>query len=125
TQSLHTNGKDEALALPTAESAKVALRTQQIVGYESGVADVVDPLAGSYYLETLTAELTERARSLIAEIDALGGSIAAIENGWMQERIADSAYRAQQAVERGETVIVGVNRFADPVAGATETPFQE
>ncbi|HXP92846.1 MAG TPA: methylmalonyl-CoA mutase family protein [Candidatus Binatia bacterium] len=125
TQSLHTNGKDEALGLPTAEAAQLALRTQQIIGYESGVADVADPLAGSYYLETLTAELTERARSLIAQIDALGGSIAAIESGWMQERIADSAYRAQQAIERGETVVVGVNRFADPLAGTAETPFQE
>jgi methylmalonyl-CoA mutase N-terminal domain/subunit len=113
TQSLHTNGKDEALALPTAQSAKTALRTQQIVAYESGVADVVDPLAGSYYLETLTNELIERATHLIGEMDAMGGSIAAIESGWMQRRIAESAYRAQQAIERGEQVVVGVNRFAE------------
>jgi len=118
TQSLHTNGKDEALALPTEESAKVALRTQQIIAYESGVADVVDPLAGSYYVESLTNELVERARALIAEVDALGGSVAAIESGWMQARIADSAYAAQQAVERGESVVVGVNRFAESGAGA-------
>ena len=113
TQSLHTNGKDEALALPTAESAKTALRTQQIIAYESGVADVVDPMAGSYYLETLTNELIERATHLIGEVDAMGGSIAAIESGWMQRRIAESAYRAQQAIERGEQVVVGVNRFAE------------
>src|SRR5579862_9518357 len=113
TQSLHTNGKDEALALPTAESAKLALRTQQIIAYESGVADVVDPLAGSYYVETLTNELIERARAQIAEVDAMGGSIAAIESGWMQARIADSAYAAQKAIERGDQVVVGVNRFAE------------
>jgi methylmalonyl-CoA mutase, N-terminal domain len=117
TQSLHTNGKDEALALPTAESAKVALRTQQIIAYESGTADVVDPMAGSYYLETLTNELGERAAKIVAEIDAMGGSIAAIESGWMQARISDSAYAAQQAVERGEQVVVGVNRFAEAEAG--------
>jgi methylmalonyl-CoA mutase, N-terminal domain len=118
TQSLHTNGKDEALALPTAESARVALRTQQIIAYESGAADVVDPMAGSYYLETLTNELIERATGLIGEVDAMGGSIAAIESGWMQARIADSAYAAQQAIERGEQVVVGVNRFAEAEAGA-------
>jgi methylmalonyl-CoA mutase N-terminal domain/subunit len=124
TQSLHTNGKDEALALPTEQSAKVALRTQQIIGYESGVADVVDPLAGSYYVESLTNELIERARTLIGEVDAMGGSIAAIESGWMQARIADSAYTAQQAVERGEAVVVGVNRFAEPEAGSAGIPLQ-
>ena len=117
TQSLHTNGKDEALALPTAESAKVALRTQQIIAYESGTADVVDPMAGSYYLETLTNELIERAAKIVTEIDSMGGSIAAIESGWMQARIADSAYAAQQAVERGEQIVVGVNRFAEAEAG--------
>jgi len=124
TQSLHTNGKDEALALPTAEAAKVALRTQQIIGHESGVADVVDPLAGSYYVESLTNELIDRARALIAEVDAMGGSIAAIESGWMQSRIADSAYAAQQAIERGESVVVGVNRFAEPHADGTGIPLQ-
>ncbi len=119
TQSLHTNGKDEALALPTAESAKLALRTQQIIGYESGVADVVDPLAGSYYVESLTNALAERARTLIAEVDQLGGSVAAIESGWMQSRVAESAYRAQQDIERGDAVVVGVNRFAEGEAGPT------
>ncbi len=123
TQSLHTNGKDEALALPTADSAKLALRTQQIIGYESGVADVADPLAGSYYVESLTNELIERARHLIAEVDELGGSIAAIESGWMQTRVADSAYHAQQAIERGETVVVGVNRFAEN-DGSVTIPLQ-
>ena len=111
TQSLHTNGQDEALALPTEASAKVALRTQQIIAYESGVPEVVDPLAGSYYVESLTNELIERATALIAEIDELGGSVAAIESGWMQGRIADSAYRAQQAIEKGEQIVVGVNKF--------------
>jgi methylmalonyl-CoA mutase N-terminal domain/subunit len=118
TQSLHTNGKDEALALPTADSARLALRTQQIIGYESGVADVVDPLAGSYYVESLTAALIERARALIAEIDDLGGSVEAIATGWMQARIAESAYFAQQSIERGETIVVGVNRFAESEASA-------
>jgi methylmalonyl-CoA mutase N-terminal domain/subunit len=117
TQSLHTNGKDEALALPTAESAMLALRTQQIIGYESGVADVVDPLAGSYYVESLTNDVIERAKTLIAEVDDMGGSIAAIESGWMQSRVADSAYQAQQAIERGDAVVVGVNRFSE---GASE-----
>jgi len=118
TQSLHTNGKDEALALPTEESAKVALRTQQIIAYESGVTDVVDPMAGSFYMETLTNEMIERAAQLIGEVDALGGSIAAIESGWMQRRVAESAYAAQQAVERGDHVVVGVNRFATAGGGA-------
>ncbi len=118
TQSLHTNGKDEALALPTAAAARVALRTQQIVGYESGVTDVVDPLAGSYYVEALTADLAARAAALIAEVDELGGSVEAIGSGWMQARVAESAYRAQQAIERGDTVVVGVNRFAESGADA-------
>jgi methylmalonyl-CoA mutase N-terminal domain/subunit len=119
TQSLHTNGRDEALALPTAESAKVALRTQQIIAYESGVTDVVDPMAGSFYVETLTNELIQRAAATIHEIDAMGGSVAAIESGWMQRRIADSAYASQQSVERGDRVIVGVNRFVEAADSAT------
>jgi methylmalonyl-CoA mutase N-terminal domain/subunit len=113
TQSLHTNGKDEALALPTAESARVALRTQQIIAYESGIASVTDPLAGSYYVESLTAELAKRAEALIVEIDELGGSVETINSGWMQARVAESAYRAQQQIERGEAVVVGVNKFAE------------
>ncbi|MBV8148207.1 MAG: methylmalonyl-CoA mutase [Candidatus Eremiobacteraeota bacterium] len=124
TQSLHTNGKDEALALPTAESARLALRTQQIIAYESGVADVVDPLAGSYYVESLTNELIERANVLMDEIGAMGGSIAAIESGWMQSRIADSAYVAAQAIERGQTVVVGVNRFDQTGGESAAIPLQ-
>jgi methylmalonyl-CoA mutase N-terminal domain/subunit len=124
TQSLHTNGKDEALALPTAQSAKVALRTQQIIAYESGVADVVDPMAGSYYLETLTNDLIARAAAIVGEVDAMGGSIAAIESGWMQARIADSSYAAQQAIERGEQVVVGVNKFAEE-SGDAPIPLQQ
>jgi methylmalonyl-CoA mutase, N-terminal domain len=119
TQSLHTNGMDEALGLPTEKAARVALRTQQIIAYESGVTDVADPLAGSYYLEALTDELTAGARELIAEIDAQGGAVAAIESGWMQDRIGESAYRAQQAIERGEQVVVGVNRFAESANGVS------
>jgi methylmalonyl-CoA mutase N-terminal domain/subunit len=124
TQSLHTNGADEALGLPTADAARVALRTQQIIAYESGVTDVSDPLGGSYYVEALTAELIARAKETIAEIDALGGAVAAVENGWMQEQIGDSAYRAQQAVERGEAVVVGVNKFAESANGRVAMPIQ-
>ncbi|MDQ2680430.1 MAG: methylmalonyl-CoA mutase family protein [Candidatus Eremiobacteraeota bacterium] len=124
TQSLHTNGKDEALALPTAQAAKVALRTQQIIGYESGVTDVVDPLAGSYYVESLTNALIERAQDLMAQINELGGSVAAIESGWMQTQIADSAYRAQQQIERGDEIVVAVNKFADTAASQTDIPLQ-
>src|SRR5712671_1926868 len=113
TQSLHTNGYDEALALPTAEAAKLALRTQQIVAYESGVTSTADPLAGSYYVENLTTELEERALELILKVDELGGSEKAIEAGFFQEEIARSAYEHQLRVEAGATVIVGVNRFAD------------
>jgi len=124
TQSLHTNGKDEALALPTPESAKLALRTQQVIAYESGVANVVDPLAGSYYVESLTNELIARAQELIEEVDALGGSVAAIESGWIQGRIADSAYRAQEAVENKEAIVVGVNRFAPREGAPVEIELQ-
>ena len=113
TQSLHTNGYDEALSLPTAEAARLALRTQQIVAYESGVASTADPLAGSYYVEHLTSELEARATDLIAEVDRLGGSERAIAAGFFQEQIARSAYEHQLRVEAGETVIVGVNRFTD------------
>ncbi len=114
TQSLHTNGWDEALQLPTAESARLALRTQQIIAYESGVTDTVDPLAGSYVIEHLTDEIERRAADLIAKIDALGGAVRAIETGWMQAQIAESAYRYQQEVESGARVIVGVNAFTEP-----------
>ena len=113
TQSLHTNGYDEALALPTADAATLALRTQQIVAYESGIANTVDPLAGSYYVEALTDEIERGARELIAEVDALGGAAAAIERGFYQEAIARSAWSIQQEQESGRQVVVGVNRFVE------------
>ena len=113
TQSLHTNGYDEALALPTAAAATLALRTQQIVGYESGIAQTADPLAGSWYVEQLTDEVEARALELLERVDALGGAAAAIRAGFFQEEIGRSAYEYQLRVEAGETVVVGVNRFAD------------
>jgi methylmalonyl-CoA mutase N-terminal domain/subunit len=113
TQSLHTNGYDEALSLPTAEAATLALRTQQVLGYESGVAATADPLAGSYYVEQLTNALERNAMELLGRVDALGGAERAIAAGFMQEEIARSAYEQQMRVERGESVIVGVNRFSD------------
>ena len=111
TQSLHTNSRDEALALPTEKSVEIALRTQQILAYESGVADTVDPLAGSYYVEWLTDEIERRAEEYIARIDELGGALAAVEEGYIQREIQDAAYRTQRAVEKGSEVVVGVNRF--------------
>jgi methylmalonyl-CoA mutase N-terminal domain/subunit len=111
TQSLHTNGYDEALSLPTEEAARIALRTQQIVAFESGVADTADPLAGSYFVESLTREVEEKAWELIGRIDAMGGSVSAIEQGFIQEEIARSAYEYQRQVETGEKIIVGVNKF--------------
>jgi methylmalonyl-CoA mutase N-terminal domain/subunit len=119
TQSLHTNGYDEALALPSAEAARLALRTQQIVAYESGITSTADPLAGSYYVESLTNALEERALEMIEKVDALGGSEKAIAAGFFQEEIARSAYEHQLRVEGGETVIVGVNRFTDNADGQT------
>ena len=112
TQSLHTNSRDEALALPTEESARIALRTQQIVAFESGVVNTVDPLAGSYYIEKLTNEIETGAEDLLARIDALGGTLSAIESGYIQRQIQDSAYRAQMAIDATESVVVGVNRYA-------------
>ncbi|HEY7400737.1 MAG TPA: methylmalonyl-CoA mutase family protein [Actinomycetota bacterium] len=114
TQSLHTNSFDEALALPTERSAKIALRTQQIIGYETGVAATADPVAGSYFVEALTDELEDRARVYLEKIDGLGGAVAAIEGGFYQDEIADAAYRIQQGIEEGSRVVVGVNRFQDP-----------
>jgi methylmalonyl-CoA mutase N-terminal domain/subunit len=113
TQSLHTNGYDEALALPTAEAATLALRTQQVVAFESGVTQTVDPLAGSWYVERLTDEVERRAMELIERTDALGGAAEAIRAGFFQEEIGRSAYEYQLRVEAGETVVVGVNRFGD------------
>ena len=111
TQSLHTNSKDEALALPTEDSVMVALRTQQIVAHESGVADVVDPLAGSYYIESLTNKIEEEAMDIIKKIEELGGAPAAIEKGYIQQEIMDSAYTYQREIEEDERIIVGVNKF--------------
>lgn len=113
TQSLHTNSFDEAIGLPTEQAATVALRTQQIIAYESGVASSADPLAGSYLIESLTDELETRARLLIAEIDEMGGAVAAIEQGWVQGAIADAAYAYQREIEQQARIVVGLNRFAE------------
>ena len=113
TQSLHTNGRDEALALPTEDAARIALRTQQIIGHESGVANTIDPFAGSYHIEQLTNEIEAGARELLARIEAVGGTLAAIEAGYIQRQVQESAYRAQLAVDAGEAVVVGVNKYRD------------
>jgi len=118
-QSLHTNSRDEALALPTEDSVRLALRTQQILAYEAGVTETPDPLAGSYYVETLTNELEAAAQGYLDEIEAMGGTLAAIEAGFQQRQIQESAYRVQQEIERGERIIVGVNQFRDET---TATP---
>jgi methylmalonyl-CoA mutase N-terminal domain/subunit len=120
TQSLHTNAFDEALALPTEHSATIALRTQQVIGYESGVADVADPLGGSYLVESLTDELERLAVGYLERIDAMGGAVQAIEAGFFQDEIHDAAYRIQQGIESGERVVVGVNRFGDAEERAIE-----
>jgi methylmalonyl-CoA mutase N-terminal domain/subunit len=114
TQSLHTNSFDEALSLPTEKAVKVALRTQQVIGFESGVADTADPLGGSYFVETLTSEIEERAGEYIEKIEGMGGAVQAIEQGFYQDEIHDSAYRISQGVESGERAVVGVNRWVDP-----------
>ena len=111
TQSLHTNSFDEALALPTEQSARIALRTQQIIGYESGAPQTIDPLAGSYYIETLTNEIEKRAAEYLGKIEVMGGMLKAIERGYVQQEIQNAAYEYQQAVDRGEAIVVGVNRF--------------
>ncbi|GAB5602042.1 methylmalonyl-CoA mutase family protein [Thermus sp. FJN-A] len=125
TQSLHTNAYDEALGLPTEKSALLALRTQQVLAYESGVTRAVDPLGGSFYVEHLTESLAQEAERLLAEIDALGGAVAAVEAGYFQRAIEESAWRFQKEVEEGRRVIVGVNRFFDPNSPLNEpTPVQ-
>jgi methylmalonyl-CoA mutase, N-terminal domain len=111
TQSLHTNGYDEALALPTEQAARIALRTQQIVAFESGAPQTVDPLAGSYYIESLTNEIEKRSQEYLDKIDALGGMIKALERGYVQQEIQNAAYEYQQRVDREEAIVVGVNRF--------------
>ncbi len=122
TQSLHTNSLDEALALPTESAVRVALRTQQIIAHESGVADTIDPLAGSYAIEALTDEIERRAFEYIEKIDEMGGALQAIERGYIQSEIQDAAYRYQQAVERQEQIVVGVNEF---ITAERETAFIE
>jgi methylmalonyl-CoA mutase, N-terminal domain len=119
-QSLHTNGRDEALALPTEEAAKIALRTQQILAHETGVTMTADPLAGSYAVESLTLDIERAARELIEKIDGLGGALAAIESGFVQTEIGDAAYRAQRALEEKNDIVVGVNEFID--AGSPAIP---
>lgn len=120
TQSLHTNSRDEALALPTEEAARIALRTQQIIAAESGVANTIDPLAGSYYIETLTNDIEDGARLLLDRIDAVGGTLDAIESGYIQRQIQESAYQAQLAVDAGEAIVVGINRYTTNEPGHIE-----
>jgi len=124
-QSLHTNAKDEALALPTEESARLALRTQQILAHESGVTETPDPLAGSYFVESLTTQLERAAQDYLDEIDAMGGTLAAIEAGFQQRQIQESAYRVQAAIERGDLVVVGVNKYRDDAAAAASPTLQK
>lgn len=119
TQSLHTNGYDEALSLPTEQAASLALRTQQIIAEESGICDTVDPFAGSYYIETLTNEIEKEAFDLIQKIDVMGGAVSAIEQGFIQEQIATSSYKYQMAIERKEKIIVGVNKYISKENSAT------
>jgi methylmalonyl-CoA mutase N-terminal domain/subunit len=122
TQSLHTNGYDEALALPTEQAARIALRTQQILAYESGVPQTIDPLAGSYYVETLTNEIEQRADQYLQKIEVLGGMLKAIERGFVQQEIQNAAYEYQRQVDHREAIVVGVNRFA--VEHETPIPTQ-
>jgi methylmalonyl-CoA mutase N-terminal domain/subunit len=124
TQSLHCNGRDEALGLPTEEAARIALRTQQVLSAETGVANTVDPVGGSWAIEEETSRIEREATAILAEIDAAGGTLAAIEQGAIQRRIQDSAYAAQQAVERGEAVVVGVNRYVTNDAAAPSIELQ-
>jgi methylmalonyl-CoA mutase N-terminal domain/subunit len=119
TQSLHTNGFDEALSLPTEDAAKIALRTQQIIGNESGVTNTVDPLGGSYYVEALTNQIEAKAYEYIQVIEAMGGSVMAIEQGYMQNEIAKSAYLYQQNIESNEKIIVGVNKYTSEEVNKT------
>src|SRR5581483_5186605 len=122
-QSLHTNAEDEALGLPTEEAARLALRTQQIIAHETGVANTADPVGGSYYIERLTDEIESGAQEYIHRIDAMGGTLAAIEQGFIQNEIQNAAYAWQQRVERGDVVVVGVNRFQQREADAQQ-PFR-
>ena len=120
TQSLHTNAMDEALALPTDESALLALRTQQVIAQETGIADTVDPLGGAYFVEALTSGIEARASALMRQIEDAGGVLRALETGFIQRQIADSAYRESQRIERGEQIVVGVNRYQTEGAARPE-----
>jgi methylmalonyl-CoA mutase, N-terminal domain len=120
TQSLHTNSFDEALALPTEAAVKIALRTQQVLGFETGVAETVDPLGGSYYVEALTDELERAATAIIEKVDAMGGAVPAIEAGYYQDEIHEAAFRIQRGIETGDRVVVGVNRFVDAESKVVE-----
>jgi methylmalonyl-CoA mutase N-terminal domain/subunit len=126
---LHTNAYDEALGLPSQSAAELALRTQQVIGHETAVPLVADPLGGSYYVENLTDRVEEEALAIMAEVDELGGAVSCIESGWTQRRIADSAYRLQQRIEGGGRVVVGVNRYtetqAKPVTITKVSPRQQ
>jgi len=122
TQSLHTNSYDEALALPTEQSARIALRTQQVIAYESGAPQTIDPLAGSYYIESLTDQIEAGARGYLDKIDAMGGTLKAIERGYIQAEIQNAAYEYQQAVDRKEAIVVGVNAFG--IEHEKEIPLQ-
>jgi methylmalonyl-CoA mutase N-terminal domain/subunit len=122
TQSLHTNSFDEALALPTENSARLALRTQQVIAYESGVTQTIDPLAGSYYMESLTSEIEKRALEYIEKVDAMGGMLKAIEKGFVQQEIQNASYEFQKSVDQHEAVLVGVNKFH--VDEHSEVPLQ-
>jgi methylmalonyl-CoA mutase, N-terminal domain len=123
TQSLHTNSYDEALALPTEQSVRIALRTQQVIAYESGAAQTIDPLCGSYYVEWLTSQIEEKAQEYLTRIDALGGMLKAIERGFVQQEIQNAAYEYQQKVDRLDQVVVGVNRFQSEQGSAV--PLQQ
>jgi methylmalonyl-CoA mutase N-terminal domain/subunit len=120
TQSLHTNGRDEALALPTEDAARIALRTQQIIGYESGVTNTIDPFAGSYHIERLTNGIEDGARELLTRIEAAGGTLAAIESGYIQRQVQESAYQAQLAIDAGDAIVVGVNKYVTGEAASIE-----
>jgi methylmalonyl-CoA mutase N-terminal domain/subunit len=120
TQSLHTNSYDEALALPTEEAVRIALRTQQIIAHETGVANTIDPLGGAYFVEALTDQMQEQAYAYFAKIDELGGMVEAVKRGYPQREIADAAFALQQEIDAGERTVVGVNRFTDGDEQATE-----
>jgi methylmalonyl-CoA mutase N-terminal domain/subunit len=121
TQSLHTNSMDEAYALPTEKAVKTALRTQQIIAHESGVTNTIDPLAGSYFIESLTNQIEDAAMEYITKIDDMGGVLTAIERGFIQREIAESAYRYQRAVDKGEKIVIGVNKYCDSEKAGIKT----